>query len=144
MSSVSTDQKNAALRGIADAIEANGGRIFENSPVTNLQVDTAVEGEPGHGAIHHARIDETITEVAGQPRQLRNIENLDLAVRDVAVLQVSPPDAHGYCSLGTSIDAALTAAKHAKLAIEREEALAPGEPPIAVFFAREALARLAR
>ena len=36
---------------------------------------------------------------------------------DVAVLQVSPPDAHGYCSLGTSIDAALTAAKHAKLVI---------------------------
>lgn len=36
---------------------------------------------------------------------------------DVAILQVSPPDAHGYCSLGTSIDAALTAAKHAKLVI---------------------------
>jgi acyl-CoA hydrolase len=36
---------------------------------------------------------------------------------DVAVLQVSPPDVHGYCSLGTSIDAALTAAKHAKLVI---------------------------
>ena len=36
---------------------------------------------------------------------------------DVAVLQVSPPDAHGYCSLGTSIDAALTAARHAKLVI---------------------------
>jgi acyl-CoA hydrolase len=36
---------------------------------------------------------------------------------DVAVLQVSPPDVHGYCSLGTSIDAARTAAKHAKLVI---------------------------
>lgn len=36
---------------------------------------------------------------------------------DVAVLQVSPPDTHGYCSLGTSVDAALTAAKHAKLVI---------------------------
>lgn len=36
---------------------------------------------------------------------------------DVAVLHVSPPDAHGYCSLGTSVDAALTAAKHAKLVI---------------------------
>ena len=29
---------------------------------------------------------------------------------DVAILQVSPPDKHGYCSLGTSIDAALSAA----------------------------------
>jgi acyl-CoA hydrolase len=36
---------------------------------------------------------------------------------DVAVLQVSPPDVHGYCSLGTSVDAALTAAKHASLVI---------------------------
>lgn len=33
---------------------------------------------------------------------------------DVAILQVSPPDRHGYCSLGTSIDAALSASRHAK------------------------------
>lgn len=36
---------------------------------------------------------------------------------DVAILQVSPPDKHGYCSLGTSIDAALSAATHAKTII---------------------------
>jgi acyl-CoA hydrolase len=36
---------------------------------------------------------------------------------DVAILQVSPPDAHGYCSLGTSIDAALAAAEQAKTII---------------------------
>jgi acyl-CoA hydrolase len=36
---------------------------------------------------------------------------------DVALLQVSPPDVHGYCSLGTSVDAALAAAKHAKIII---------------------------
>jgi acyl-CoA hydrolase len=33
---------------------------------------------------------------------------------DVAILQVSPPDAHGYCSLGTSVDAAYAAASLAK------------------------------
>jgi len=33
---------------------------------------------------------------------------------DVALLQVSLPDRHGYCSLGTSIDAALSASRHAK------------------------------
>ena len=33
---------------------------------------------------------------------------------DVAILQVSPPDTHGYCTLGTSIDAALSAAQNAK------------------------------
>lgn len=36
---------------------------------------------------------------------------------DAAILQVSPPDAHGYCSLGTSVDAALTAAMTAKTLI---------------------------
>jgi acyl-CoA hydrolase len=36
---------------------------------------------------------------------------------DVAILQVSPPDAHGYCSLGTSVDAACTAARLAKTVI---------------------------
>jgi acyl-CoA hydrolase len=36
---------------------------------------------------------------------------------DVALLQLSPPDAHGYCSLGTSVDAALAAALSARLII---------------------------
>jgi acyl-CoA hydrolase len=36
---------------------------------------------------------------------------------DVALLQVSPPDAHGFCSLGTSVDAALAAAKQAKIVL---------------------------
>jgi acyl-CoA hydrolase len=36
---------------------------------------------------------------------------------DVAILQVSPPDAHGFCSLGTSCDAAKAAAETARLVI---------------------------
>jgi 4-hydroxybutyrate CoA-transferase len=32
---------------------------------------------------------------------------------DVAIVQVSPPDRHGYCTLGTSCDAALAAVEHA-------------------------------
>ncbi len=36
---------------------------------------------------------------------------------DVAILQVAPPDRHGYCSLGTSVDAAYTAASLAKTVI---------------------------
>ncbi len=36
---------------------------------------------------------------------------------DVAVLQVSPPDRHGLCSLGTSCDAAKAAAETARLVI---------------------------
>jgi len=36
---------------------------------------------------------------------------------DVAILQVSPPDRHGYCSLGTSVDAALAASLSARIVI---------------------------
>jgi len=33
---------------------------------------------------------------------------------DVALLHVSPPDAHGYCTFGTSVDIAISAARNAK------------------------------
>jgi 4-hydroxybutyrate CoA-transferase len=36
---------------------------------------------------------------------------------DVALVQVSPPDAHGFCSLGVDVSATLTAARCAKLVI---------------------------
>jgi acyl-CoA hydrolase len=36
---------------------------------------------------------------------------------DVAVVQVSAPDKHGYCSLGVSVDIALSAVKNAKCVI---------------------------
>lgn len=36
---------------------------------------------------------------------------------DVALVQVSPPDAHGYCSLGTSVDVARAAVDTAKVVI---------------------------
>ena len=36
---------------------------------------------------------------------------------DVALVQVSPPDRHGYCSLGTSVDIAVSAVKTAKYVI---------------------------
>lgn len=36
---------------------------------------------------------------------------------DVALIQVSPPDDHGYCSLGVGIDTTMTAAKNARFVI---------------------------
>lgn len=36
---------------------------------------------------------------------------------DAAIVQVSPPDKHGYCTLGTSVDAAWTAVRTAKKVI---------------------------
>jgi acyl-CoA hydrolase len=36
---------------------------------------------------------------------------------DVALVQLSPPDRHGYCTLGTSVDAALAAAQSARVVV---------------------------
>jgi 4-hydroxybutyrate CoA-transferase len=36
---------------------------------------------------------------------------------DVALIQVGPPDAHGFCSLGVGVDATLTAARCAKIVV---------------------------
>lgn len=36
---------------------------------------------------------------------------------DVAMVQLSPPDKHGYCTLGTSVDAAMPAVRNAKIVI---------------------------
>jgi acyl-CoA hydrolase len=52
---------------------------------------------------------------------------------DVAIVQVSPPDQHGYCSLGTSIDAAWTAVRAAKKVIAQVNPKMPrtlGDSPI--------------
>lgn len=44
---------------------------------------------------------------------------------DVALVQVSPPDQHGYCTLGTSVDAALSAVRSAKKVIAQVNPLMP-------------------
>lgn len=44
---------------------------------------------------------------------------------DVALVQVSPPDEHGYCTLGTSVDAALSAVRNAKKVIAHVNPLMP-------------------
>ncbi len=65
---------------------------------------------------------EAINEGAADfvPIFLSDIPSLFLTGRialDAALLQLSPPDAHGYCTLGTSVDAALAAALSARLII---------------------------
>jgi len=44
---------------------------------------------------------------------------------DVAMIQVSPPDSHGYCSLGTSVDIARAAVDTAKYVIAQVNPLMP-------------------
>jgi acyl-CoA hydrolase len=54
------------------------------------------------------------------PIFLSDIPSLFLTGRlplDAALLQLSPPDAHGYCTLGTSVDAALAASLSARFIV---------------------------
>jgi acyl-CoA hydrolase len=44
---------------------------------------------------------------------------------DVALVQVSPPDEHGYCTLGTSVDAAISAVRNARIVIAQVNPLMP-------------------
>jgi acyl-CoA hydrolase len=66
--------------------------------------------EPIRSAIHEGRGDYI-------PIFLSEISILfekGILALDVALLHVSPPDKHGFCSLGTSVDVARSAAKFAK------------------------------
>ena len=67
-------------------------------------------GAPVRRAIHEGAADF-------MPVFLSDIPSLFVTGRiplDVALLQLSPPDRHGYCTLGTSVDAALAAALSAR------------------------------
>ena len=44
---------------------------------------------------------------------------------DVALIQVSPPDPHGYCSFGVGVDITLTAAKYARHVVAQVNAQMP-------------------
>jgi acyl-CoA hydrolase len=44
---------------------------------------------------------------------------------DVALIQVSPPDSHGFCSFGVGVDTTLTAAKYARYVIAQVNSYMP-------------------
>lgn len=69
-----------------------------------------------------ANVREAVNDGRGDyiPVFLSDIPNLfrkNIIPLDVALVQVSPPDKHGYCSLGVSVDVASTAVKTAKYVI---------------------------
>jgi acyl-CoA hydrolase len=49
--------------------------------------------------------------------EIPNLFKRKILPLDVALVQVSPPDKHGYCSLGVSVDCALAAVQSAKYVI---------------------------
>ncbi len=57
--------------------------------------------------------------------QIPQLFRQDILPIDVAIIQVSPPDNHGYCSLGTSVDVAKAAIEKAKFVIAQVNPLVP-------------------
>jgi acyl-CoA hydrolase len=49
--------------------------------------------------------------------QIPQLFNKNILPIDVALIHVSPPDAHGFCTLGTSVDIALSAVQNARYVI---------------------------
>jgi 4-hydroxybutyrate CoA-transferase len=68
-------------------------------------------GPPVRDAINEGRADFVPIFLSDIPRLFTD----NVVPLDAALLQLSPPDRHGYCTLGTSIDAALAAAQSARL-----------------------------
>jgi acyl-CoA hydrolase len=57
--------------------------------------------------------------------QIPQLFRKNILTIDVALIQVSPPDAHGFCSLGTSVDIARAAVEMAKYVIAQVNPLMP-------------------
>lgn len=49
--------------------------------------------------------------------ELPNVFRRGIVTLDVAFVHVSPPDSHGYCSLGVSVEASIAAIESAKIVI---------------------------
>ncbi|HSN62277.1 MAG TPA: acetyl-CoA hydrolase/transferase C-terminal domain-containing protein [Ferruginibacter sp.] len=76
----------------------------------NFHINSLFVSEPIREAVNAGRADFV-------PIFLSDIPDLfkkNIMVLDVAIVQVSPPDEHGYCTLGVSVDIARSAVSSAK------------------------------
>lgn len=109
---------------------ANRHEELENVEIVSIsmQGDSIVTAKKYERSFHinslfvSANVREAINDGRGDyiPIFLSEIPNLfrrNILPLDVALVQVSPPDKHGFCSLGVSVDCAGTAVKTAKKVI---------------------------
>lgn len=80
------------------------GVFYFNSLFVSANIREAVNGDQGD------YIPIFLSEIA-------NLFNKDILPLDVALIHVSPPDSHGFCSLGVSVDVARAAVKNAEYVI---------------------------
>lgn len=81
---------------------------YENA----FHINALFVSEPIRDAVKDGRADFIPAFLSDIPDMIKTVLPVD-----VAIIQVSPPDAHGYCSLGVSVDVARTAVNCAKYVI---------------------------
>ncbi|CAN5384589.1 acetyl-CoA hydrolase/transferase C-terminal domain-containing protein [soil metagenome] len=85
-------------------------KIADKALRPNFRINSLFVSENVREAVNDGRADYVPIFLSEIPVLFRN----GILPIDVAIIHVSPPDAHGYCSLGTSVDIALAAIKSAK------------------------------
>lgn len=85
-----------------------------------FHINSLFVSEPIRGAVRDGRADFVPVFLSDIPDLMRTVMPVD-----VALIQVSPPDEHGYCSLGTSVDVARTAVNCARQIIAQVNPLMP-------------------
>jgi acyl-CoA hydrolase len=79
----------------------------------SFRTNSLFVGENVREAVNAGRADYVPVFLSEIPRLFRK----GILPIDVALLQLSPPDRHGYCSLGVSVDISLAAAQSARIVI---------------------------
>ncbi|MGO2356907.1 MAG: acetyl-CoA hydrolase/transferase family protein [Mesonia sp.] len=103
-------------------IHTEGEALYTQEPYNNsFKVNSCFAGSNVRGAINSGHGDYIPIFLSEIHTLFRN----DILPLDVAVIHVSPPDAHGFCSLGTSVDITLPAIEKAKIVIAQVNPNAP-------------------
>jgi acyl-CoA hydrolase len=89
-------------------IEVDKPRYADSFHINSLFVSASIRG-----AVHEGRADYVPVFLSEIPELFKQ----KILPIDVALVQVSPPDKHGYCSLGVSVDIARSAVNTAKYVI---------------------------
>jgi acyl-CoA hydrolase len=91
------------------------GDIYVDKPefINHFKINSLFVSAAVRGAVNEGRADYVPVFLSEIPELFKQ----NILPIDVALVQVSPPDAHGYCSLGVSVDVARSAVNTAKYVI---------------------------
>ena len=100
-------KRHAELTNVELVSISTLGKINFNDPVykDSFFINSLFVSENNRAVINSDRGDYVPIFLSEIPQLFKE----NILPLDVAIVQVSPPDAHGYCSLGTSVDIARTA-----------------------------------